>query len=68
MFKKHNSVGKRISRDAAFISVAEELSQFWIFGLNIYPFCKSAIVDRIRLAYEGRKKGKHCKAIPGFVT
>ena len=25
-------------------------------------------MDRIRLAYEGRKKGKHCKAIPGFVT
>ena len=65
LLKQHSEVGQRITRENAFNIVAEELSQFWIFGLNVYPCSIHGIVNRIRLSFEGRKKSAHAKAIPG---
>ena len=68
LLKQHSEVGQRITRENAFNIVAEELSQFWIFGLNVYPCSIHGIVNRIRLSFEGRKKSAHAKAIPGYCS
>ena len=66
--KEHDCNGRRISRADAYITVAEELSEFWIFALNIYPVTRPAIVTMLRDSYEGRKGTKNKEAVAGLVS
>ena len=46
--KEYDCNGRRITRPEAYIRVAEELSEFWIFAFNIYPVSRTAIVTMLQ--------------------
>ena len=48
----------------AFSLVADELTEFWVYGLNIYPLSINRIKDKIKDIYEGPGSYKsHKKSI-----
>ena len=66
----------KLSKTEAYKLVAQELSEFWIFGLNVYPLGKQNIVEMLKHTYEGsggfkslvdypvKKEEKHGKRRP----
>ena len=45
--------GEMNSKQEANTKVAAELSDFWIYGLNIYPLSLKRIKDKLKVVYEG---------------
>ena len=45
--------GESRTKNEAYSKVAEELSEFWIYGFNIYPLSIKRIKDKLKSIYEG---------------
>ena len=45
--------GENRARSAAYSQVAEELSELWIYGFNMYPISIKRIKDKLKSIYEG---------------
>ena len=45
--------GESRTKNEAYSQVAEELSEFWIYGFNIYPLSIKRIKDKLKSIYEG---------------
>ena len=60
-----------LSKYEAYGAVSEELSEFWIYGLNIYPINLNNIKNKVKTIYEGNggfrllKKGEARGEAPG---
>jgi len=63
----HNRAGHQESKNAAYNIAANELVDFWCFGLDIYPKTRRAVAEKIKLAYEGKSKSNNNKkSVRGF--
>ena len=53
--------GENMNKSDAYSTVADELSEFWIYGLNIYPLSTNRIKDKVKAIYEGTGSYKSLK-------